>query len=558
MGGKTAESPEESGTSPFGLPRFPRLRRHPVTIVRTALLIVFIALPAYVFLVLNAPGNGIDVDGGNIQYVVARDSIMPERPVEAPMHLHVRDADLEAGVIQGLRREALQVEQGRDQSSALVTVKKEEKIAPRKWRINFLYAGLQFYSECYCGSNLESEKMNNDSLCNLECSGNKSQICGGAPYLSVYRLKNDPGRAPNVVSQPRPAGQEEGPMKGFRDGYRSCAERPDDYTSFTKFMEESDKMTTSICITICEKQSLPLAALFRGSQCHCGYLTHNYTLRHTVEPSECQEPCAGDSSVFCGGTNYYAIYQTGVEDSRCTNIVMGKERTFPLITLASFPGSGNTWVRYLVERATGIFTGSYYDDGDLYRKGFLGERENWRKGNTIAVKTHRFDEEHISSFDGAILIIRNPYKAIMSEHNRKFGGHTGFANEKHYTQGTEWIDFVAGKSRTWTNTALNILQYSKKILVIHYEDLRNDPFESLNKMVQFLGQPPNEERILCTLSSPDGKFKRRESTRQKLSFDPYTDEMREVLSLYIKSVEMALKLKNQSALPKDYNPHLKL
>ena len=68
--------------------------------------------------------------------------------------------------------------------------------------------------------------------------------------------------------------------------------------------------------------------------------------------------------------------------------------------------------------------------------GFKGERENWRKGNTIAVKTHRFDDEHISSFDGAILIIRNPYKAIISEHNRKFGGHTGFASEKHYTQGT--------------------------------------------------------------------------------------------------------------------------
>lgn len=130
-----------SRTSPFGLPRFPRLRRHPVTIVRTALLIVFIALPAYVFIVLNAPGNGIDVDGGNIQYVVVRDSIMPERPVQAPMHLHVREANAEAGVIQGgnskqgvLRREALQVEQGRDQST-LVTEKKEDKIAPRKWRM---------------------------------------------------------------------------------------------------------------------------------------------------------------------------------------------------------------------------------------------------------------------------------------------------------------------------------------------------------------------------------------------------------------------------------------
>ena len=56
---------------------------------------------------------------------------------------------------------------------------------------------------------------------------------------------------------------------------------------------------------------------------------------------------------------------------------MGKDKQFPLIALASFPGSGNTWVRYLIERATGIYTGSYYDDGDLFRKGKKINKKNW-------------------------------------------------------------------------------------------------------------------------------------------------------------------------------------
>ena len=30
--------------------------------------------------------------------------------------------------------------------------------------------------------------------------------------------------------------------------------------------------------------------------------------------------------------------------------------------IASFPGSGNTWLRFLIESATGIFTGSRYKD----------------------------------------------------------------------------------------------------------------------------------------------------------------------------------------------------
>lgn len=34
----------------------------------------------------------------------------------------------------------------------------------------------------------------------------------------------------------------------------------------------------------------------------------------------------------------------------------------PPTALASYPGSGNTWIRYLIETAGGIFTGSRYKD----------------------------------------------------------------------------------------------------------------------------------------------------------------------------------------------------
>ncbi|XP_072164172.1 sialate:O-sulfotransferase 2-like [Diadema setosum] len=612
---------------PLQLPKFSRLRRHPATILRTTMLVIVLALPAYVFLSYNAPGNDNGADRFDVQYA-GENVALPKRPGSLPGHIHSKETNAnpgpdrensQQGVLRSLRGAALAaVEQGHDQTLVKSDGIKVENRTARdviKWRMyggvnasyqgcfpdsihpqqrtlrgaftsdlrrmtvetclqyctkrNFLYGGLQYYSECYCGSTLERPKADNKSLCNLPCAGNKTQVCGGAPYLSVYRLSITPGQAPNrgvlrnvaamqqQVRGPKP-GNDEGPVPGYKDGFRTCAVRPTDDSYFTKYFEESDQMTVAYCVQLCEKQALPLAALFRGSQCHCGYLTHNYTLRHTVDHSECQEVCKGDAKTFCGGAEHYAIYQSGVEDTRCTQISMGQPGQFPLVALASFPGSGNTWVRYLIERATGYYTGSIYDDGDLYRKGFLGEREDWRKGKTVAIKSHRFDEEHVASFDGAILIIRNPYKAMISEHNRKFGGHTGFASEKHYTQGTEWIDFVAGKSRTWTNSALNYLQYSRRILVIHYEELRSDAFLPLQKMVRFLGQTIDEERILCTLSSPDGKFKRRESSRQKLSFDPFTDEMREMIGLYVKSVDMALKLKNQTALPGDYNPQLRL
>ena len=44
-----------------------------------------------------------------------------------------------------------------------------------------------------------------------------------------------------------------------------------------------------------------------------------------------------------------------------------------IVALASFPGSGNTWLRYLLQQATGIITGSVYKDHALLRNGFPGK-----------------------------------------------------------------------------------------------------------------------------------------------------------------------------------------
>lgn len=64
--------------------------------------------------------------------------------------------------------------------------------------------------------------------------------------------------------------------------------------------------------------------------------------------------------------------------------------------------------------------------------GFKGERDNWRSGRTICIKTHESGRKEIEAFDSSILVIRNPYKALMAEFNRKYGGHIGFASQAHW------------------------------------------------------------------------------------------------------------------------------
>lgn len=92
------------------------------------------------------------------------------------------------------------------------------------------------------------------------------------------------------------------------------------------------------------------------------------------------------------------------------------------ISLTSFPRSGNSFTRSIVERITGNVTGSDVRPDRalsvaLRKKGFMGEGSV--NSNVEVVKTH-FPERSgwkLYSCDRAILVIRNPFDAVNSYFN---------------------------------------------------------------------------------------------------------------------------------------------
>ena len=52
-------------------------------------------------------------------------------------------------------------------------------------------------------------------------------------------------------------------------------------------------------------------------------------------------------------------------------------------------------VRYLIEGATGVFTGSIYKDLELQMMGFWGEIRDWKDGTTVVQKTHDGGAQYI-------------------------------------------------------------------------------------------------------------------------------------------------------------------
>ncbi|XP_021954416.1 WSC domain-containing protein 1 [Folsomia candida] len=193
----------------------------------------------------------------------------------------------------------------------------------------------------------------------------------------------------------------------------------------------------------------------------------------------------------------------------CTNYTTSlcEEDTFPLTALVSYPGSGNTWVRHLIEIATGIFTGSVYFDHTLYARGFLGEKEDWSSGRTIVQKLHvKYDSAQ--PFKRGILIIREPVAATRSFVDFMESGHTGWASPTTFNR-KEWPSFLLHSTRDWLILAKSWIESPVDLLVIHYENLVSSTVKEVRKIVKFLSLDDSRMDSECFLKSVEGSFHRK-------------------------------------------------
>ena len=100
----------------------------------------------------------------------------------------------------------------------------------------------------------------------------------------------------------------------------------------------------------------------------------------------------------------------------CKN--MSFKKSGPLVRLVSFPSSGNSWVRQLLEAATGIYTGAAFAYCDLHyvKEGMIGE--NVDTNNVLVVKVHGLPKDVVKNAQKVIYLVRNPFGVILAEKNR--------------------------------------------------------------------------------------------------------------------------------------------
>ena len=113
----------------------------------------------------------------------------------------------------------------------------------------------------------------------------------------------------------------------------------------------------------------------------------------------------------------------------CKLLKVNKKAPRKRVALSSLPGSGNTWVRQLLESATGICTGSMWCDPSLRANHFCGEGQHSRSllvikdhSTKVAWSSDRKEErdapQRKPDYDAMILVHRDPFDATVAEWNR--------------------------------------------------------------------------------------------------------------------------------------------
>ncbi|XP_077980652.1 sialate:O-sulfotransferase 1-like [Glandiceps talaboti] len=201
------------------------------------------------------------------------------------------------------------------------------------------------------------------------------------------------------------------------------------------------------------------------------------------------------------------------KNSNCS-VRFAPRNNHPYTALASFPGSGNTWLRHLLEISTGIYTSSPYYDGTLYDGGFLGEGLDHKEGRTVVAKTHEFYPIK-SDFKTAIVLIRNPFDAFVADFNRIKGDHVGFANSESFHE-QSWYEYVLDAAPAWEIFHTNWLLWNHPTYFVLYEDLVNSTVDKVIEITEFLNVTLDEERHQCLVDNTEGQFHRHPQNQNAL------------------------------------------
>lgn len=236
------------------------------------------------------------------------------------------------------------------------------------------------------------------------------------------------------------------------------------------------------------------------------------------------------------------------------------------IWLASFPKSGNTWVRHIIRQLRGgnqlpkgksdrLNFGVGCSSKELYattleadttnltpieyfsggRINFLEEWNSRAKRQNIFAKTHNACVEvkgypliPDSVSNGAIVMVRNPFDVAASSMNH-FGIHeeqaVKFVTDANSNLSESETQF-AQLCLSWDHFLVSwITNFKQPLLIIRYEDLLESPLHQLHRICRFLGLTKRDPELLAIID--DNRFDKLQSQERQHGFSESSEFAKE-------------------------------
>lgn len=184
-----------------------------------------------------------------------------------------------------------------------------------------------------------------------------------------------------------------------------------------------------------------------------------------------------------------------------------------LFLLASYPTSGNGFVRSVFTQATGLGTASLYREQEnpspLYHSEdgwtlFVDPKRKPKPHSTTLVKTHSLPSKFgdFSAVRGVVLLVRNPgdnrihnklrwSRCKRARHSRSKDLSHCYQREGSTVCSQLTVDFP---NRQWTIFHRRWLEFARShpelpVLLLHYEDLVVRPSETMQQLLDFMDVP---------------------------------------------------------------------
>ncbi|KAG2002470.1 hypothetical protein CC2G_004661 [Coprinopsis cinerea AmutBmut pab1-1] len=159
-----------------------------------------------------------------------------------------------------------------------------------------IYAGVEFSAECFCGNTLS----NGGGLeapageCNMPCSGNSLQPCGGPGRLNLFWNGDEPAPPPSII-----------PQVGDWESLGCYSDGVNGQRTLGTGVTVTGPLTLEKCTDACFNAGYRLAGAEYAAECFCGNFINQGA---PVPDGQCNMPCAGNGSQLCGGPDRLNIY----------------------------------------------------------------------------------------------------------------------------------------------------------------------------------------------------------------------------------------------------------